>query len=176
MSRQTRKIEAFNDRIGPVPISRLDRVLWVVTGLFVLVVLADTYLRTPSAGAYLYLRALHWQLSRYSVAVAVGMFAVAFYIGIVKHGDVTPYFRRGAYVVVATMVFESLIGAALWVFIGARPGEDVHLIYGAATVLALPFFIFVEKTAEKRPAMGSYLWGFAILAGIIIRSISTGPA
>ena len=41
-------------------------------------------------------------------------------------------------------------------------------------VLALPFFIFVEVTAKKRPAMGSYMWGFAVLAGILIRGILTG--
>jgi hypothetical protein len=52
----------------------------------------------------------------------------------------------------------------------------VHLIYGLAAVLALPFFIFVEVTAKKRPAMGSYIWGFAILAGVLIRSIMTGAA
>lgn len=176
MIKQTRRIQPFNDRLGRLPIGKLDYALFIVTSLFIFIVLVHTFLTTPSAGAYLYLRTLHWQLSRYSLVVALVMFGVAFYIGILKHADVTPYFRRGTYVVVGTMLVESLVGAALWVFIGVRPGEDVHLIYGAATVLALPFFIFVEKTAEKRPAMGSYLWGFAILAGIIVRSISTGPA
>jgi hypothetical protein len=57
-----------------------------------------------------------------------------------------------------------------------RPYEEVHLVYGVGAVLALPFFIFVEVTAKKRPSMGSYMWGFALLAGIIIRTISTGAA
>jgi hypothetical protein len=41
-------------------------------------------------------------------------------------------------------------------------------------VLTLPFFIFVETTAKKRPAMGSYIWGFALLVGVVLRSIATG--
>jgi len=73
------------------------------------------------------------------------------------------------------MAFQALIGLIMYA-IGLRPHEEVHLIYGLGSVLALPFFIFVEVTARKRPAMGSYIWGFAVLAGVLIRSILTGAA
>ncbi len=116
----------------------------------------------------------HTWLSRLSFGIALAMLAWAVYIGLIRHGDVTPIFRRATYAIVGLMVFEALLGLALYLT-GARPGEDVHLIYGAGAVLSLPFFIFVETTAKKRPAMGSYLWGFALLAGIVARGIMTGP-
>lgn len=115
----------------------------------------------------------HYWISRLGLAAAVGMFALGLFIGLVRHGDVTKYYRRAVYTVAGVMVLQSVIGLGMY-FMGARPAEDVHFIYGMGTVLALPFFIFVEVTAKKRPAMGSYMWGFAVLAGILIRGIMTG--
>jgi hypothetical protein len=123
---------------------------------------------------YLLLRDLHYWLSRFGFGVAVLMLAVAIYIGLVRHGDVTPHFRRATYAVFGLMLVEVIVGALLYFVIGVRPGEEVHLIYGAGALLSLPFFIFVEVTAKKRPAMGSYIWGFAMLSAILIRSIMTG--
>ncbi len=116
---------------------------------------------------------IHYWFSRIGLIVALVMFIIGWYIGIIKHGDVTTYYRRTAYAIVAFMFTESLIGLLMYAS-GLRPYEDVHLIYGMGAVLALPFFIFVEVTAKKRPAMGSYLWGFAVLAGILVRGIMTG--
>lgn len=122
---------------------------------------------------YPFLRESHFWLSRASLGIALVMLAFAVYIGIFRKGDVTPIFRRATYAVFALMLVEALIGVALYAM-GFRPAQEVHLIYGAGTVLALPFFIFVETTARKRPAMGSYIWGFALLMGVIVRSIGTG--
>lgn len=120
-------------------------------------------------------RDVHYWISRGSLAVGLVMFALAIYIGLIRHGDATPSFRRGVYIVTGVMVLESLIGGVMYVA-GGRPHDQVHLIYGAGAVLALPFFIFVERTATKRPAMGSYIWGFGLMAAIIVRSIMTGAA
>ncbi len=125
------------------------------------------------ASLYPQLSTLHYWISRVGLLVAVGMFALGLFIGIIRHGDVTRYYRRAVYIVAGTMLLQALIGLIIY-SIGVRPYEEVHLIYGGAAVLALPFFIFVEVTAKKRPAMGSYMWGFAVLAGILIRSIMTG--
>jgi hypothetical protein len=122
---------------------------------------------------YPFLRESHFWLSCASLGIALVMLAVAIYIGIVRKGDVTPLFRRATYAVFALMLVEALIGIFLYAM-GFRPAQEVHLIYGAGTVLALPFFIFVETTAKKRPAMGSYIWGFALLMGVVVRSIGTG--
>lgn len=172
--RKTRHIADFDDQLGPVSLRRLDRALIIVFVLFIPAVMLDTFTRINAAGYYEMMRDLHYHISRFGLGVALFMFAIAIYIGLIRHADVTPYFRRGAYVTIGIMVFQSLLGAIMYFIIGTRPGDDIHLIYGMATVLALPFFIFVEKTAEKRPAMGSYMWGFIILAGVIIRSIGTG--
>jgi len=116
---------------------------------------------------------IHYWVSRLGLLTAVIMFALGLFIGLVRHRDVTRYYRWAVYTVAAVMVAQSLLGLLMY-SIGGRPYEDVHLIYGLGAVLALPFFIFVEVTAKKRPAMGSYMWGFAVLAGILVRSIMTG--
>jgi hypothetical protein len=174
--RTTRRINLdFDDKFGPISLTRLDRALITIMLVFGLLVIVYTLITQPSAPITLILRALHFQLSRLGFVLALVMLGLAVYIGGVRKGDVTPYFRRGTYAVFGMMVFEALIGAALYFVIGVRPGQEVHLIYGAGSVLALPFFVFVEVTAQKRPAMGSYVWGFALLTGIIVRSMGTGP-
>jgi len=121
------------------------------------------------------LRDLHYVISRIGLGVALVMLAAAVYLGLIRHRDVTPLFRRATYGAAGLMLLEALIGALMYFGVGVRPGEEVHLIYGMGAILALPFFIFVEVTARKRPAMGSYIWGFAVLAGILVRGIMTGP-
>jgi heme A synthase len=123
---------------------------------------------------YLFLQPIHYWLSRIGLAAAVIMFAAGVYIGILRRGDVTRWFRRAVYLIAGTMAFQAATGAVMYFVIGVRPAEEVHLIYGLGSLLALPFFIFVEVTAKKRPAMGSYIWGFAVLAGVLVRSITTG--
>lgn len=123
---------------------------------------------------YLFLDALHSFIGRAGLAVALGMCALGYFIGVTRKQDVTPWYRRAAYSIAGIMLFQAIIGLVMYAVIGARPYEEVHWIYGMGAVLALPFFIFVERTAKKRPAMGSYIWGFAVLAGIIVRGIMTG--
>src|SRR4051794_25006055 len=105
---------------------------------------------------------IHYWISRVGLLVAVLMFALGLYIGLVRKGDVTPYYRKAVYIIAGVMLAQSLLGLIMYM-IGGRPFEEVHLIYGVGAVLSLPFFIFVEVTAKKRPAMGSYMWGFAVL-------------
>lgn len=174
--RQTRKITEFNDRISFISLKRLDFVIGGLIIAFLVMAAADGLTRFPNVDSYILLRHLHNHFGRFTLALAVFMFGLALYIGLVRHADVTPYFRRGVYLCVGMMLLESALGAVMYVFIGARPYEEVHLIYGAGAILALPFFIFVETTAPKRPAFGSYMWGFALLAGIIIRCLQTGAA
>ncbi|MEO8612000.1 MAG: hypothetical protein ABI690_29150 [Chloroflexota bacterium] len=125
---------------------------------------------------YPFLHGVHYWLGRIGLLAAVLMFGTGWFIGITRKRDVTSWYRRATYTVAGIMVLESLVGGLMFVFIGVRPAEDVHLVYGLGAILALPFFIFVEVTAKKRPAMGSYIWGFAVLAGILIRALFTGAA
>lgn len=153
---------------------RLDLLLIGLILGFLALVTANTVSSEPQVWPYLIFHDWHYHLARFALALALVMTGVAVYIGIVRKDDVTPLFRRATYVIFGTMILESLIGLAMYVGFSGRPAQEVHLIYGLGTVLSLPFFIFVETTAKKRPAMGSYIWGFVLLAGIIFRSILTG--
>lgn len=152
-----------------------DALLLIGSLLFILVSVAAVYIQSPNPVPFTVLSSVHFQLSRYGLVVGIAMLLAAIVIGIVRKGDVTPWFRRGTFVVVGTMLIQALIGAVMMFGMGIQPGAPEHLIYGVGTVLALPFFIFVETTAKKRPAMGSYIWGFTLLLGVIVRSIGTGP-
>jgi heme A synthase len=125
------------------------------------------------AELYSTLHTFHYWISRVGIVVGLVMLVLALYIGLVRHGDVTKWFRRGAYAVTAFIGVEFLLGVTMFL-LGGRPGEDVHIIYGFGALLSLPFFIFVETTAKKRPAMGSYMWAFALMVAIFMRSIMTG--
>jgi hypothetical protein len=127
------------------------------------------------AQLYAILHEAHSFLSYAGLVIGLIMLLIAIYIGLIRHGDVTRAFRRAVYAVVVLMLIESVMGLGIYL-LGFRPHEDVHWIYGMGAVLALPFFVYVETTAKKRPAMGSYIWGFTLMAAIIIRSIMTGSA
>ena len=171
---QTRKSQAFNHKLWVIPLKPLDIALGVLTVGFIVLVIADTLSRFPAASAYTLFRELHAQLGLFTLLLVAVVLLVAIYIGGIRGADVTPYFRRGVYLILLTLVFESAIGLVLYAAFGTRPSEAVHLVYGVGAIVALPFFIFVERTAQKRPAMGTYIWGFGLLAGIILRTLSTG--
>jgi hypothetical protein len=162
-------LQKLLDHVGPVGKIGFGCFLVFVVWVSVAVLLKD-----GATARYATLKDFHYTLSRAGLAVAGVMAGVAVYIGLYKHGDVTRWFRAIAYTTVAFMMTQGFIGGAMYLMDG-RPGEDVHLIYGYGVVLSLPFFIFVEVTAKKRPAMGSYIWGFVMLSAIVVRCISTGP-
>jgi hypothetical protein len=126
------------------------------------------------AQLYLVLRTVHHTIAWTGVYVGLTMFAVAIYIGMVQRRDVTQLFRGTVYFITGTMVVQALIGVFMLLVIKAQPAAEVHWIYGLGTALALPFFAFIEVTAQKRPSMGSYIWGFGMLVAVGFRSILTG--
>lgn len=165
----------FEEPPFALKLTKPDAFLLGVSVLFIIVAAVEVMLRVPGANLYEILTGVHFQLSRYGLAVALVMLVIAVYVGIFRKEDVKPWFRRGTFVVFGTMTIQSLIGAYMMFILEIQPGKPEHLIYGIGSVLALPFFIFVETTSPKRPAMGSYIWGFALLIGVLIRSLGTGP-
>lgn len=127
------------------------------------------------ADLYPLLRQAHLIAGWASLIAGLVLGAIALYIGVVRHGDATPTFRRGVYAVFGLVAAQAALGVVMYA-VGGRPFEEVHLIYGLGALLSLPFFIYVERTASKRPAMGSYIWGGFLLAGIALRAIMTGMA
>ncbi|MBK9125204.1 MAG: hypothetical protein IPM16_19060 [Chloroflexi bacterium] len=157
-------------------VTLFDGLLLAATVAFIVVAIIDAVSRFGELNAYLVTRAVHYQLSRYGLIAAAVMGIVAFVLGVVRKDDVTPWFRRGAYVVFGSMLLQAILGFVLLLVFGVQPGQPEHIVYGIATAACLPFFIFVETTAKKRPAMGSYIWAFVLLAGVVVRAIGTGPA
>lgn len=153
--------------------TRPDGVILVATLLFLAGVLVYEYVQS-GGGTYAVLKAVHFHLSRYGLGASLVMLATAFYVGIVRKDDVTPWFRRGTYVVFGSMLIQAILGFVMMA-LGGVPGAPEHVFYGVGTMLCLPFFIFVEVTANKRPAMGSYIWGFFLMLGVIVRCLGTGP-
>ena len=51
------------------------------------------------AELYPLLHTLHYWISRAGIVVGLVMLVIAIYIGLIRHGDVTKWFRRGAYAV-----------------------------------------------------------------------------
>ncbi|MCY3936540.1 MAG: hypothetical protein OXG09_11220 [Chloroflexi bacterium] len=151
--------------------NRYDCIAALAMAAFVAFVLWER--AADGAPLYAVLRAVHRELGRLLLGLALVMALVGGYIGLLHRGDVRPWYRRLTYAIILWVASQGLLGALLW-FLGGRPGEDVHIIYGFGAVLALPFFAFVEITAQKRPAMGSYIWGFTLLLGILLRSLLTG--
>lgn len=150
-----------------------DGLILAGTLVFLAVVLVYEY-GQAGGSSYLVLKSLHFHFSRYGLGMALAMLGLAFCVGIVRKDDVTPWFRRGTYVVFGSMVLQALSGFAMMAM-GGVPGAPEHVFYGVGTMLSLPFFIFVEVTASKRPSMGSYIWGFFLMVGIIVRCFGTGP-
>ena len=123
---------------------------------------------------YPYLHIAHHILAWSSIYIGLLMFVIGVYIGIVQKRDVTVLFRRTVYVIAATIFVQGGIGLLMWYGVGVRPVAEAHWIYGMGTAAALPFFAFIEITAQKRPSMGSYIWGFGMLVAVGFRSILTG--
>ncbi len=75
--------------------------------------------------------------------------------------------------VTAVVVVEAAIGAAAYLT-GARPGEPLHLVYGAAAVALLPLAASFASEAPPRPRA----WVLAVTLGILLilfwRLASTG--
>lgn len=126
------------------------------------------------AALYPYLRSAHHIIAWSGVYVGALMFGIGVYIGVVQKRDVTALFRRTVFFIAGTMFVQVLLGVLMWYGVGARPAAEVHWIYGLGAAAALPFFAFIEMTAQKRPSMGSYIWGFGMLVAVGFRSILTG--
>src|SRR5688572_3802861 len=71
--------------------------------------------------------------------------------------DVTPWLRQIAYFLSGLIFLQGILGSILYAR-GSRALEpDIHLVYGLGISLIMPFFIYIERTAEKRPAVGAFI-------------------
>jgi CDP-diglyceride synthetase len=88
-----------------------------------------------------------------------------------KHGMDGSYW--GAAVIAEVLILvQGALGAYLWI-IGLRPARNIHVLYGIVAALAIPLIFFYTKGREERPEMLMYAVGFLILAGLLLRAMST---
>lgn len=73
------------------------------------------------------------------------------------------------------IVVQVLAGLAL-VFLGGRPPEPAHYLYGATGVLVLPFAWSFFRERDQRQALVVYSLLALFIAGLAIRGITTGTA
>jgi heme A synthase len=116
---------------------------------------------------------LHHYLSRLIPLTALILLILGLGLTLSKK-DVTPWLRTLAYALSGLIFLQAILGTTLYVR-GSRALEpDIHLVYGLGISLLMPFFIYVERTAEKRPAVGSFIIGALLVVGMSFRSILTG--
>ncbi|HEX5396827.1 MAG TPA: hypothetical protein VFX74_07000 [Candidatus Limnocylindria bacterium] len=81
--------------------------------------------------------------------------------------------RRAAWVLVGVLVIQVLIGAILYLG-GSRPAEGLHLLYGVAILLALPFASSFASEAPPRSYSGVLAVGGLVILLLAWRLLSTG--
>lgn len=80
----------------------------------------------------------------------------------------------GALVIAEIVILiQGAIGVYLWI-IGARPGETIHLLYGAISAIAIPSTFGFTRGRDTRRDMLIYAAVLLFLAGIGLRAIDTG--
>ena len=101
------------------------------------------------AELYSTLHTFHYWLSRVGLVVGLVMLVVALYIGLARHGDVTKWFRRGAYAVTAFIGVEFVLGITMFL-LGGRPGEDRHRGCGNARESRGPGRVSRSRLSRRR--------------------------
>jgi len=100
---------------------------------------------------------------------AVGIWGVFLWF---RKAEVSPGFRGALVIGVVIGVVQALIGIILLMG-GARPGDNLHFLYGATVILTLPLVgsYIVDKKISRPLAFGL---GSLFMAGLAIRAITTG--
>ncbi|MCS7220959.1 MAG: hypothetical protein RML36_02205 [Anaerolineae bacterium] len=80
----------------------------------------------------------------------------------------------GALIIAELVILaQGALGAYLW-FSGLRPARDIHILYGIVSALAIPGAYVYTKGREGRAEMLVYSAVTLVLAGLILRAITTG--
>ncbi|MDE3102029.1 MAG: hypothetical protein KGJ98_07310 [Chloroflexota bacterium] len=117
--------------------------------------------------------ALH---SRFAFAVlyylvALGIWGVV--LGIRRQGP-SPSFRGAIVIVEIAILAQGLLGGLTWLSGQGPPRDLLHILYGFALLLALPFAsTMVRDSSPRRAALTLGLVAF-FAAGLAIRGITTG--
>jgi hypothetical protein len=104
--------------------------------------------------------------------VAAGVFIVGAIVAALRHGS-RPWLEWLRRTLTVLVVLETLAGIVVYGS-GHRPDESLHLVYGLAAVVALPFGSYFAAEASSRPR-AAVLGATGILTlGVFFRSFATG--
>jgi hypothetical protein len=111
-----------------------------------------------------------------SLAIVVLVVAAAFTMGALGaawRGGSRPWLEWARRTVVALIGLEAVAGAILY-GTGHRPQESLHLLYGVAALVALPFASYFAAEAPPRPRAAVLAFAGILTLGILFRSFVTG--
>jgi hypothetical protein len=111
-----------------------------------------------------------------SLAIVVLLLAAAFTVaalGAAWRGGSRPWLEWTERIVAAVIGLEALAGVVLY-GTGHRPEETLHLLYGVAALIALPFGGYFAAEAPPRPRAAVLAFAGILTVGIIFRSFATG--
>lgn len=113
---------------------------------------------------------LHARIATALVLYLVVLGAWGIVLGATGSGP-TPSFRGAIVIVEVAIAAQGLLGAAAWATI--RPPGWIHVLYGAALLLAIPLVATIVR--EGSPRRTALMLGLAALfaAGLAIRGITT---
>lgn len=111
-----------------------------------------------------------------TLAIVLLVMACAFTVGALiaarlrGAGAWLEWFRRSLMSVIA---LQTVVGVLLYGS-GRRPFESLHLIYGAAALLAVPFGSYFAAEAPARPRAAVLAGAGLLTVGILFRAFVTG--
>jgi hypothetical protein len=111
-----------------------------------------------------------------SLAIVVLIAAAAFTLGALGaawRGGSRPWLEWVGRTVVALIGLDAVAGAILY-GTGHRPAESLHLLYGVAALVVLPFGSYFAAEAPRRPRAAVLGFAGILTLGIIFRSFATG--
>jgi FtsH-binding integral membrane protein len=104
--------------------------------------------------------------------VAAGAFTVGAIIAAARKGA-GPWLEWLRRTLIALVAVEALAGLVLYAS-GQRPEESLHLLYGVAGLLVVPFGSYFAAAAPPRPRAAVLAVAGIVTLGIFFRSFVTG--
>jgi hypothetical protein len=115
--------------------------------------------------------AIHRSLA--AVLVVVGAaFTIGAIVAALREGA-RPWLEWGRRTVTALVALQGLFGLVLYGS-GHRPQESLHLLYGLAGLVVLPFASYFAAEAPPRPRAVVLAIAGVLTLGIFFRSFATG--
>jgi heme A synthase len=90
-----------------------------------------------------------------------------------RRKGIDPSYRGAVIVAELLILFQAVLGAFMW-FSGLRPVRSIHLLYGIVSALAIPLVYTYTRGRDDRPEMLMYAVAFLVLAGLLLRAMTTG--